>query len=182
MNGLAGRPPSGDSPSRDFPGGDSEGRDAQSRDAQGSDDRSDDSGSPDGECVALHASADTAQDERLAGVSSSAIRQELARRARALPRLLEQRAQLRAQLQALDEEIMLLGRIAEQASRPPIADAVAGIVPLEHVISAMTAADLLRETRGYRETRTSLAETVMLALSSDARFRKVGVGQYKRVA
>lgn len=137
---------------------------------------------PAGERIALHATDDIERDGPLADVSSTTIRQELARRTRALPRLLEQRAQLRARLQALDEEIALLGRVAEEASRPPIADAVAEIVPLDHVISATTAADLLRETRGYRETRTSLAETVMLALSCDARFQKVGAGQYERVA
>jgi len=121
-------------------------------------------------------------DGPLREATASEIRRELARRARGLPRLLERRARLRDQLDELDREIALLGRFAEEQGRPPIADALAEIVPLEHVISATTAADLLRETKGFREPRATLTETITLALSGDERFQKVGAGQYERVA
>jgi hypothetical protein len=135
----------------------------------------------------------------LASLSVDSLRRELDRRQKGLEALIAKRAKVAAELAALEAQIRELQGDEKPARRAPspsapaklilprpknslsLTDALALAVEAGAIVSPTEAAKLVR-ANGFVTTSKSFVAAVSNALSRDGRFRRVGRGQYERVA
>ncbi|MFT7462718.1 MAG: hypothetical protein ACI9EF_001060 [Pseudohongiellaceae bacterium] len=138
----------------------------------------------------------------LAKLSTADLNAELARREKAAGKLHKQRAQLVAQLQALEKELGGLGvavsshssrssassapsaaRSSGGGKRPknslPLPDAIVASMEVGAVVSPKEAAELVVRN-GYNTTSKTFGGQVANVLAKDPRFKKMGRAQFKR--
>ncbi len=133
----------------------------------------------------------------LTRLTTADLTAELARREKAAGKLQKQRAQLVAQLEAVEKELGGLG-VALGASgrkrgksaglpagrkRPkntlPLPDAIIAAMEIGAVISPKEAAELVI-SNGYQTTSKTFGGQVANVLAKDPRFKKMGRAQFKR--
>ena len=139
-------------------------------------------------------------------LSTDALHAEIARREKGAKKLNIQRDRLLKQLEKIDDKLALLqrgsgrrpGRVTRRGSsrrttrgktgtrrrgrnKVPLTDAIASAMDKGAVVSPKEAAALVK-ANGYKTTSKTFNIQVSQALTKDKRFKRVGRGQYKRVA
>jgi hypothetical protein len=139
--------------------------------------------------------------DSLASLSIEDLRREIERRQKATGHLRARREKLVAELAEIDAQLRAVGalhNVAAPAAKPTrprqaasapktratntvsLADALAMAVEPRAVVSPAEATDLVK-ANGYVSTAKNMGMIVANALAKDARFKRVGRGQYERV-
>jgi len=133
----------------------------------------------------------------LKSLSTDELQRELARRAKDAGKLENRRTKLLAELAEVEKELSFLGGAlgagpAPRAKGSPtgrkrakndmsLPDAIAQAMEVRAIVSPKEAADLVR-ANGFTTTSKNFNMMVSNALAKDKRFKRLGRGQYERIA
>jgi hypothetical protein len=130
-------------------------------------------------------------DSALPGVTTADIRAELARREKRVPKLMAEHALVLEQMQAIEDALASIGEDAPAAETAPhtrrtrgglsLKDAVASVVRPGETVTPGEVAERVRAS-SYESSAANLGQMVASTLARDARFERIGRGQYRRSA